>query len=147
MVPEARGNSGLAPMKAPAKSVPPDMLAQRISACALLALTGASVAKRSVNHSWVSLLSGEPVEPSARAVSKRSPTAAISISALAQLAKKAAPAPKNVVLVSDTKRHNVVQSGFSFDPPGLPSKMQHVVPASRALTWQFHMIQPVEEYQ
>ena len=69
------------------------------------------------------------------------------MSALVQLAKNAAPAPKNVTSASATKRHSVNQSGLSFDPPGLPSKMQQVVPLSRPETWQFHMIQPVDEYQ
>jgi hypothetical protein len=66
---------------------------------------------------------------------------------LVQPAKKAAPAPKNVVFECETNRHSVDQSGFSFDPPGLPSKMQIVVPLSRPAIWQFHMIQPVELYQ
>jgi hypothetical protein len=35
---------------------------------------------------------------------------------------------------------------LSLVPPGLPSKMQQVVPLSRPLAWQFHMIQPVDEY-
>src|SRR5205085_2741418 len=117
-----------------------------ISACAGMWFTTASLAKRSLNHCWVSPESGDPVEPSARNL-VRSPTSARSISALVQLAKKAAPAPKNVALVLATNRHNVDQSGFSFDPPGLPSKMQQVVPFSRPATWQFHMIQPVELYQ
>src|ERR1700733_6509546 len=140
------GNSRQAPMKAPAKSVPPDMFAHHISAWALLPLTAARRAKRSLNHCWVSAESGDPVEPSARRL-ERSPAAARSISALVQLAKNAAPAPKKVAFDRETKRHSVAQSGLSFDPPGLPSKMQMVVPLSRPATWQFHMIQPVEEYQ
>src|SRR6185295_3178061 len=120
-------------MKAPAKSVPPDMFAHHISACAPLPLTLASAAKRSLNHACVSALSGEPVEPRARN-RERSPTEARSIPALVQLAKNAAPAPKNVALASATKRHSVVQSGLSFDPPGLPSKMQQVVPLRSPLT-------------
>ena len=48
------GNSRLAPMNAPAKSVPPDMLAHHMSACAALPLTAARPAKRSLNHCWVS---------------------------------------------------------------------------------------------
>ena len=90
--------------------------------------------------------SGDPVEPSARSF-VRSPASARSMSALVQPAKKAAPAPKKVDLDLETNRHSVDQSGFSFDPPGLPSKMQQVVPFSRPATWQFHMIQPVELYQ
>lgn len=66
---------------------------------------------------------------------------------MAQLAKNAAPAPKKVAFDCATKRHSVVQSGLSLAPPGLPSKMQQVVPLSRPPTWLFHMIQPVEEYQ
>src|SRR5262245_36593822 len=146
MQPATCGNSGLAPMKAPAKSVPPDMLAQRIFFCAGLPTASASRAKRSVNHACVSAESGEPVEPSARRC-ERSPAEARSISAFWQLAKNAAPAPKKVALALAAKRHSVVQSGLSFEPPGLPSKMQQVVPPSRPATWQFHMIQPVEEYQ
>ena len=112
----------------------------------MLPLLAASLAKRSLNQLWVSAESGEPVEPRARS-RERSPLAARSISALVQLAKNAAPAPKNVALALATKRHSVSQSGLSFEPPGLPSKMQQVVPLSRPETWQFHMIQPVEEYQ
>src|SRR5215472_14804527 len=146
MAPGVCGNSRLPPMKAPAKSVPPEMLAHHMSRCASLRLLAASLAKRSLNQLWVSAESGEPVEPSARRRAKL-PTAERAISALAQLAKYAAPAPKNVTLARDTKRHSVNQSGLSFEPPGLPSKMQQVVPLSRPETWQFHMIQPVEEYQ
>ena len=40
------------------------------------------------------------------------------------------PAPKNVTPRSAAKRHSVVQSVVSFAPPGLPSKMQQVVPPS-----------------
>src|SRR5215510_1277251 len=146
IVPATCGNSGWAPMKAPAKSVPPDMLAQRMSRCAGLPLTAESCANPSVNHACVSADNGEPVEPSARS-RERSPQDARSISAFWQLAKNAAPAPKKVALASAAKRQSVVQSGLSREPPGLPSKMQQVVPPSRPLTWQFHMIQPVEEYQ
>src|SRR4051812_3831617 len=120
------GNSGLAPMKAPAKSVPPDMLAQNMFCCAVLPLVFERTAKRSLNHCWVSADNGDPVEPSARR-RDRPPLAARSTSALVQPAKNAAPAPKNVAFDFDTKRHNVSQSGFSFDPLGLPSKMQIVV--------------------
>src|SRR6185312_15278011 len=126
--------------------VPPEMLAHHMSSCARLPLRAASLAKRSLNQDCVSAESGEPVEPSARS-RERSPQAARSISALVQPAKYAAPAPKNVTLASATKRHSVSQSGLSFDPLGLPSKMQQVVPLRRPETWQFHMIQPVDEYQ
>ena len=52
-----------------------------------------------------------------------------------------------VTPVSDAKRQSVAQSGCSLLPPGLPSKMTQVVPASRPPTWAFHMTQPVELYQ
>src|SRR6478609_1950662 len=145
IAPGVCGSSRLPPMKAPAKSVPPEMLAHQISACALLPLVFESAAKRSLNQAWMSALSGEPVEPRQRN-RERSP-AARSTSALAQLAKNAAPAPKKVAFDCATKRHSVVQSGLSLAPPGLPSKIQQVVPLSRPPTWLFHMIQPVEEYQ
>ncbi len=94
----------------------------------------------------MSALSGEPVEPRQRS-RDRSPAAVRSISALAQLAKNAAPAPKKVAFDCATKRHDVVQSGLSLVPPGLPSKMQQVVPLRSPPTCEFHMIQPVDEYQ
>src|SRR5947209_14397544 len=146
IAPGVCGSSRLPPMKAPAKSVPPEMFAHQISACALLPLVFARSAKRSLNQACVSALSGEPVEPRHRSC-ERSPVAARSISALTQLAKNAAPAPKKVALDCATKRHKLVQSGLSLAPPGLPSKMQQVVPLSRPPTCEFHMIQPVEEYQ
>jgi hypothetical protein len=58
-------------------------------------------------------------------------------------AKKAAPAPKKVARASPAKRHSVPQSGAAEGQPGLPSKMQQVVPPSSRSTWPFHMIQPV----
>src|SRR4051795_7504355 len=146
IAPGVCGSSRLPPMKAPAKSVPPEMFAHQISACAVLPLVFDSAAKRLLNQACVSALSGEPVEPRQRSC-ERSPAAARSISALAQFAKNAAPAPKKVASDLATKPHSVVQSGLSLAPPGLPSKMQQVVPLSRPPTWLFHMIQPVEEYQ
>jgi hypothetical protein len=133
-------------MKAPAKSVPPEMFAHQMSAWALLPFVFDNAAKRALNQACVSALRGEPVEPRQRSC-ERSPAAAGSTSALAQFAKNAAPAPKKVDFDCATKRHSVVQSGLSFAPAGLPSKMQQVVPLSRPPTWLFHMIQPVELYQ
>ena len=76
------------------------------------------------------------------------------MSAFRQLAKKAAPAPKNVTPIRDAKRHSVVQSGACLFPatstvlpPGLPSKMQQVVPPSKPATCAFHITHPVELYQ
>ena len=54
---------------------------------------------------------------------------------------------EEVVRSSAAKRHSVVQSGAFDGPAGLPSYRQIVVPPSSAPTWQFHMIQPVLEYQ
>ena len=77
----------------------------------------------------------------------KSPQLERSIPAFMQFAKKAAPAPKKVTPSCAAKRHSVVQSGFSFVPPGLPSKIQQVVPLSRPLVCAFHITQPVELYQ
>ena len=77
----------------------------------------------------------------------KSPHPDKSTPAFIQLAKNAAPAPKKVTPVLAAKRHKVVQSGFSFVPPGLPSKITQVVPFSSPLTWAFHITQPVELYQ
>src|SRR5262249_25544397 len=127
-------------------SVPPEMFAHQMSACAVLPLVFDSTAKRALNQACVSALSGEPVEPRQRS-RERSPAAVRSISALAQLAKNAAPAPKKVDFDCATNRRSVLHSGLSLVPPGLPSKMQQVVPLSSPPTCEFHMIQPVEEYQ
>src|SRR5947209_13125041 len=146
IAPGVCGSARLPPMKAPAKSVPPEMFAHQISACAWLPLVFDRAAKRALNQACVSALSGEPVEPRQRSC-ERLPAVVRSNSALAQLAKNAAPAPKKVDFDCATKRHSVAQSGLSFAPPGLPSKMQQVVPPSRPPTCEFHMIQPVELYQ
>ena len=126
-------------MKAPAKSVPPEMLHHQMS----------GVPRRlncSVPQACVSADRGEPVVPSARTEDK-SPQACKSTPAFMQLAKKAAPAPKKVTRCSAAKRHNVPQSGASLVPPGLPSKITQVVPLNKPLICAFHMTQPVELYQ
>ena len=74
--------------------------------------------------------------------------------AFMQLAKNAAPAPKNVAPTFAPKRHSVVQSGATLLPaastvlpPGLPSNRQQVLPLSKPLICAFHITQPVELYQ
>ncbi len=126
-------------MKAPAKSVPPEMLHHQMP----------GVPRRpncASPQRCVSSDSGEPVVPSARTVFSPG-SVERSMPAFMQLAKKAAPAPKNVTPSSAAKRHSTVQSGFSLLPAGLPSKMQQVVPLSRPLICAFHITQPVELYQ
>ncbi|MCY1381448.1 hypothetical protein D9M69_693560 [compost metagenome] len=84
--------------------------------------------------------------PNAR-TADRSPQVERSTPALRQFAKNAAPAPKKVTPCSAAKRHSVVQSGLSREPPGLPSKITQVVPPSRPPVCAFHITQPVELYQ
>ncbi len=171
MAPGVCGSSRLPPIKAPAKSVPPEILHHQIwpprspTACGSLPPRGVnfpwggpagnccSCANCSVPQDWASALRGEPVVPRARTVD-RSPQVRKSMPDFMQLAKNAAPAPKNVTPRSAAKRHRVVQSGAIFCPlvstvlpPGLPSKMQQVVPPSRPATWAFHITHPVELYQ
>jgi hypothetical protein len=118
--PGISGSSRLAPTNAPAKSVPPDMLHQKMFCCAGLPLVFASFANCSTPQRCASSLSGEPVAPSARTFD-RSPHVERSRSAFRQLAKNAAPAPKKVTPVSAPKRQSVPQSGLPVTPPGLPS--------------------------
>ena len=140
------GNSRLPPMKAPAKSVPPEMLHHQMSGVPILA-------NCSDPHACASSLNGEPVVPSARTCRKPS-IFDKSMPAFRQLAKKAAPAPKKVAPTAAAKRHKVVQSGAillpaasTVLPPGLPSNRQQVVPLSSPLICAFHITQPVELYQ
>jgi hypothetical protein len=112
MTPGSCGSSRWPPTKAPAKSVPPEMLHHQMSVPMAL--------NWSTPQLCVSADRGEPVVPNARTRDK-SPLREMSKPALWQLAKYAAPAPKNVTRSCAAMRHKMPQSGLSLLPPGLPS--------------------------
>jgi hypothetical protein len=134
--PGTSGSSRLPPMKAPAKSVPPDMLHHQMSGfggpCARTARYPRPAPRRSAASRWCP----------GRARFDRSPQRAqVDALAFRQLAKNAAPAPKKVTpsrrqsaTAWSSRRDQSVAGRIHGGPDGLPSKMQQVVPPSRPAT-------------
>jgi hypothetical protein len=140
-LPGTCGSVALPPTKAPAKSVPPEMELDPDRA-------GPSTLRAARPDPVVAGL-GQRRAGGAHGAQRRQVGLAHQAAhrPSGNSAKKAAPAPKKVARASPAKRHSVPQSGAAEGQPGLPSKMQQVVPPSSRSTWPFHMIQPVVLYQ
>ena len=128
IAPGGCGSSRLPPMKAPAKSVPPEMLHHQMSACAALALLFASAAS-ALNHAAFGAAASRCCRARARARGRR--TAPRSTPAFMQLAKKAAPAPKKVTLVSRGEAPQHAPVGLLLAAAGIAVVDAEVVPKSR----------------